>query len=253
MLWHIYTFPLVVPILPLNISMLHSLPPQIFSGMQVALYLPGRCMCVVRSATFTGSPMDTPDTTIKIQTLGSFSISAHGKLIEPAWPDEASRVFFCSLLSPLDLFYSWDRICRTLWGEPATRINRRRLEKTVIRPLDIDLTGQLGITILIAGAEGIRIDHQRVYVDALEFHGTVVEGLKLLTFGEDAAAMEMFTTAHSLYKGSFLPGVTGKIVEHTRTDLDSLYSTIVRDAHPQTPRTCCYGHGKPVFQEYRIL
>jgi hypothetical protein len=180
--------------------------------------------------------MDTSDTALKIQTLGSFNISANGKPVATEWPTDTGKVLFCSLLSPLDLLYSWDRICRTLWDEPATRSSIRRMEKTIIRPLDNFLTSQMGFSPLIAEHEGIRFDHQHVQVDALQFHGAVVDGLKLLISGNDNAALKKFNRAHSLFKGSFLPGVAGKIIEHTRNDLDSMYKSIVMGVIPLTQK-----------------
>jgi len=44
--------------------------------------------------------MSIPDTTLEIQTLGRFSISAEGKPVATDWPDEMAKVLFCSLLSP---------------------------------------------------------------------------------------------------------------------------------------------------------
>ena len=164
---------------------------------------------------------------LEIQTLGRFSISNDGKLVATDWPDETVKVLFCSLLSPLDLFFTWDRICRSLWREPATRTSRRRLEVLIIRPLNSYLTNELGFNPLITGNEGIRIDKQSIHVDALEFHKTAVEGLRLLSLGNHAAALEKLNKANKLYVGSYLPGIPGKIIENTRNDLESFYRIAV--------------------------
>ena len=179
--------------------------------------------------------MNNPDTTLEIQTLGRFSISVNGKSVATSWPDEVIKEFFCSLLSPLDLSFTWDRMCRAMWGVPATRASRRRLEDTVIRPLNGFLIKELGFTPLIAEQESIRIDPQRIHVDALEFHDTVIEGLRLLSLGSHVAALEKFSRANSLYMGSYLPGVPGKITAKTRIELEALY------------RTNC-GHGRHAAQ-----
>jgi len=173
--------------------------------------------------------MNTPDTMLEIQTLGRFSISANGKPVAAVWPDETVKVLFCSLLSPLDLYFSWDRICRSMWGIPATRTNRDRLEEICIRPLNSFLTKELGFNPLIIEQEGMRIDVKRIHVDAHEFYSTVLEAIRLLSSANNDAALEKFSRADSLYSGIYLPGVPGKITTNTRNELDSLYRSVVMD------------------------
>ena len=221
--------------------------------------------------------MNLPNTALKIQTLGRFSISVHGKPVATDWPDETVKMLFCSLLSPLDLYYSWDRICRSMLGVPATRTSRRRLDEIFIRPLNSFLIKELGFNPLITGLEGIRINRQRAHVDAFEFHSTVVEGLRLLSIGNHAAVLDKFNRAKSLYSGSYLPGIPGEVFENTRNDLESLYRAVVMDAIPLTRnsglsglnrraelglyvntsrrpfQTLKYGHEESRCQGYRIL
>lgn len=163
-----------------------------------------------------------------IRTLGRFSISVNGKTVATEWPDETIKVVFCSLLSPLDLYFTWDRMCRSLWGVPVTRTNRRRLEEVVIRPLTGFLTGELGFSPLLVGREGIRVDHQGVQVDAHDFYGAVIDGLRLLSLSNNGAAVEKFILADSLYAGTYLPDMKGKIIENARLDLASLYQAAVK-------------------------
>jgi hypothetical protein len=176
--------------------------------------------------------MNKHDDTLEILTLGRFSISIDGKTVATDWPNETIKVFFCSLLSPLDLYFTWDRICRSMLGVPVTQTNWRRLEEILIRPLKCFLIKELGFNPLITGHEGIRIDQKRIYVDALEFRSTVIEGLTLLSLGNPAAALDKFSRADSLYVGSYLSGIPGKIIENTRNELESIYHTAVKDAIP---------------------
>lgn len=173
--------------------------------------------------------MDIPDTTPEILTLGRFSISIAGKPVAKNWPDESVKILFCSLLSPLDLFFTWDRISRSILCEPATRTTLRQLEESYVRPLKSFLIKELGFNPLISGPEGIRINQQAVHIDALEFYSTFLEGLRLLPFENTAAAHEKFRRANLLYAGEYLPGIAGKIIDHTRNDLESLYRTAVMD------------------------
>lgn len=182
-----------------------------------------------------GSLMDTPDTTLEIQTLGRFSISVAGKTVATEWPDETMKILFCSLLSPLDLYFTWDRICRSMWGVPATPASRRLMEETFIRPLNRYLTRELGFNPLITGQDGIRISMQRIHLDATEFHNDIVEGIRMLSLGNRDAAHEKFNGAISLYSGSYLPGIQGKIITSTRNELESLYQIALMNSIPFAP------------------
>jgi len=175
-------------------------------------------------------------TTLEILTLGRFSVSINGNPVAATWPDETIKIFFCSLISPLDLYFTWDRICRSMLGVPETRASRRQLEEVLIRPLNSFLIKEFGFTPLIAGLESIRIDQQRIYVDAMEFHNAVTEGFKLISLGNRAAAFEKLGRAKSLYAGSYLPGIPGKIINNTRNELESLYRTAVMEIVPKAGR-----------------
>jgi hypothetical protein len=181
--------------------------------------------------------MNIPAHTLNIYTLGRFSIADEEKSFATDWPDEATKVFFCSLLSPLDIYFSWDRICRSMLGVPETRASRRQLEETIIRPLITFLTREVGFNPLIINPEGISIDKQGINIDALEFYNAVLEGLRLLSLDNYPAALEKFTRANVLYAGSYLPGISGKIIDNTRADLESLYRTAVMEGlQPVTDR-----------------
>jgi len=163
--------------------------------------------------------------TLKIQTLGCFSMSVDGKTVATDWPDESIKTLFCSLLSPLDLYFSWDRICRSMFGAPVTPTSMRRLEK-IVRPLNSFLIKVLGFNPLISGSDGLRIDRGSVYVDVFEFYSLALEGLCQLSLAGYAAAIEKFRRADSLYAGTYLPGMPGKIIANTRNDLECLYLTV---------------------------
>lgn len=189
-------------------------------------------MCLFNS--FGEILMEKSNTTLEIKTLGCFSISADGKPVTACWPDDAVKIFFCSLLSPLDLYITWDRISRSFLDAPDTRVRRRRLEKTLIRPLSSFLIKELGFNPLVAERDGVRIGRTGIHVDAIEFHTAVVEGLKLLSHGRNVAAGEKFCRADSLYGGSYLPGLSSKIINNTRTELESLYQTAIMNTPWQT-------------------
>ena len=183
--------------------------------------------------------MNNPVYALGIRTLGRFSVSSDGKTVATHWPDEAIKVFFCSFLSPLDLYFTWDRICRSFLNVPETRSSRRQLEELFIRPLNHFLLKELGFNPLIAGPEGIRIDLQGIHVDVFEFHNAVVEGITLMSLGNPGGAREKFSRADFLYAGSYLPGMPGKIIENTRLELESLYRSAVKDGVWQTRSTLC--------------
>jgi hypothetical protein len=173
--------------------------------------------------------MGTPDIRIRIQTLGRFSISVDGMPVATEWPNEMIKVFFCSLLSPLDLYFTWDRICRSMLGVPVTRASRHRLDELIIRPLIDFLIKEIGFNPLVAGKEGVFIDQKHINVDAHEFYETVLEGIKLQSGADTTAALAMFSRADALYTGTYLPDFAGKIIENARHDLESLYQTAVME------------------------
>lgn len=167
--------------------------------------------------------MDKPDTTLEIRTLGCFSIYVDDELFTTDWPSETVQQFFCSLLSPLDLYITWDRLCRSTFEIPVSPTTKLRLEELFIRPLNSFLIKELGSTPLIASDKGIRINHSRLNLDAFNFNCTVLDGLKLLSLGSQQAAFAKFDQAKTLYSGSYLPGMPGKIIANTRKELESIY------------------------------
>lgn len=188
--------------------------------------------------------MNNSDTTLEVRTLGRFGIYIDGKPVATEWPDETIKMFFCSLLSPLDLYISWDRVSRSC--VQVAQANRHLLEEHFIRPLNNFLIGELGFNPLITGREGIRIKLKRLHLDAHDFYRTVVEGNKLLSRGNNAAALAKFNRAVSLYTGSYLPDSRGKIIENTRNDLESLYLTTVNDSIPHVLNAGYSGWGRRV-------
>jgi hypothetical protein len=73
-------------------------------------------------------------------------------------------------------------------------------------------------------------------VDAREFHSAVVEGLRQLSLGDHAAAHIKLDRARTLYAGSYLPGINGKIIANTRNELESLYRTASMESAHNTGR-----------------
>lgn len=170
---------------------------------------------------------------LEILTLGCLSITLDGRPVATYWPDETLKICFCSLLSPLDLYFSWDRICRAMLSVPDTMQNRQQLEENIIRPLTSFLIVELGFNPLLTGNEYISIDQRCTKVDAFEFHSSAVEGLKQLTYGNFAAAQQRLARAKALYAGSYLPGVAGKIIANTRKDLEALYQKVIMESDRQ--------------------
>jgi hypothetical protein len=178
----------------------------------------------------------------EIQTLGDFCISVGGKSVAAVWPNETLKVLFCSLLSPLDLYINWDRFCRSLWGTPASRSNMRRLDEIFIQPVNSYLVKEMGFNPIITERDGMRIDKSRIHLDAVEFYSAVIEGLRLLSLENNDAALEKFNRANLLYAGSFLPGMSGKIIENTRHALDSFHQISYMSADRSRNWVCVTMH-----------
>lgn len=178
--------------------------------------------------------MEKPDALLEIQTLGRFSMHINGREVATNWPNESLKIFFCSLLSPLDLYFTWDRMCRSLWDVPETKSDRHRLDEAIIRPLGMFLVKELGYNPLLTNPEGIRISLKNIHIDAREFYSAVLDGLRLSSLADHSSSIEKFNQANLLYTGSYLPGIPGKIIENARHDLEILYRTAVMDAISHT-------------------
>ena len=185
--------------------------------------------------------MKTPDRMLKIQTLGRFSITYDEKPVAIEWPDDTVKELFCSLLSPLDLYFTWDRISRSMWGEAETRTNRRKLKEIFTRHLSRFLIRELGFNPIIVWHDGLKIDRVGIHIDAFEFYSTIIEGLRLLSMCNNDAAQEKFCRANSLYLGSYLPEIPGKITENTRNEFTSLYRNLLTYGMRQTHSELCPG------------
>jgi hypothetical protein len=125
----------------------------------------------------------------------------------------------------LDISFTWDRICRSMWDVPVTPTGRQQLEEDLILPLKTFLIKELGFNPLISGVEGLKINQQCIHVDAHDFYHSVLEGFRLLFRDEHSAALKELNRAKLLYTGTYLPGFPGKIIKNTRIDLE-----IFRDA-----------------------
>lgn len=180
--------------------------------------------------------MGVPGSQLEIYTLGRFSIVRDGKPVATEWPSETIKVLFGSLLCPLDLNFSYDRICRSLLGVPATRTSQRRLLEELIRPLGSFLLKELGFNPVITGPESIRIDQRSINSDAFLFNRAATEGLMLMSLENHTLAREKLKKAGTLYRGCYLPGMAGKIIENTRKELESLHQAAVMNA------TCLLDH-----------
>jgi hypothetical protein len=82
-------------------------------------------------------------------------------------------------------------------------------------------------------------DRSARHLYVFDFHSAVVEGISLMSLSDHDGASEKFSRANLLYAGRYLPGMPGKIIEHTRLELDSLYRTAVKDGVWQTRSVLC--------------
>jgi hypothetical protein len=124
-----------------------------------------------------------------------------------------------------------------MWGEPETHFNRIRLEEGLIRQLKSFLIKELGFDPIFSDPEGIRIDCQRLHVDAVDFYRSARQGLKLMTHSKHEAAFELFSRANTLYVGRYLPGFYGNAFVSARNTLEALYQTVIKDTIPATQIT----------------
>lgn len=162
-----------------------------------------------------------------VRSFGELTITRDTRPITISWPDKATHLLFCSLLSPLDASISRERLCQTLWGVAATESASRRLLATMGNLQDV-IGGAVGINPFIISHDGFSFDHHKVQVDAHDFYETAIAGLRELSVGNRQAAHSYFHNAASLYRGAFLPGMAGRIITTTRTELDLQYQLLNR-------------------------
>ncbi len=171
-----------------------------------------------------------------VRTLGEFTIVCATRPVTISWPDNATRLLFCSLLSPLDAAISRDRLCQTLWGIAATEAENRRLHATMGRLQDV-ISGAFGINPFIISHEGFSLDAHKIQIDARDFHETAIAGLRQLSLGNKQSAHSFFQTAASLYRGAFLPGISSRIITTTRTELEQQLQLLTRLIAPPPLRS----------------
>ena len=161
---------------------------------------------------------------LNIRTFGQFSVSAGGVELAQEWPGETSRRLFLLLLSPLEPSVSWERVCRDLWGVPATYTSRRRA-MALAQHLQRHICNAWGRSdILHAAEDGISLNMEAVRIDAYKFRTMVLSGLEMLVSGcSRFAAYSMLRQAVARYEAPFLPGVPDRIVASAREELEALY------------------------------
>jgi hypothetical protein len=165
---------------------------------------------------------DLKDNHLYIRTFGTFSITSQGKPLDIEWPNGSSRLLFCSLLNPYDELLSWDRLNR----EPRESSSLGAGNSRVIAKLNqlAELFSlATGIYPFRSNCQGASLDYSKVELDAWLFREHVCTGLNHLAEGKQDNSLTHFIIATSLYKGQFLPGVSGRIVNFVRTELDELY------------------------------
>lgn len=188
---------------------------------------------------------------LSVRTLGDFTITRDRKTVNVTWPDNAIKILFCSLLSPLDVSISRDRLCKALWNIPASAAGIGRLTSALGQLHDV-MVRTFGFNPIVFQDDGITLDYGKIYVDARDFHDTAISGFRNFAGGETAAASRLFQAASMLYRGEFLPGMTGRIISATRSDLEDQYQMLSKQITPMkkgpvvrigmTPmQLCCTG------------
>jgi len=170
--------------------------------------------------------MNTPIRLLDVRTLGGFSLKFGEREITPQWPNDISKVLFCTLLSPLDEYTTMERLCRSLWDLPATRNPGRRIA-AMLEHLSCFLTDLTGINPLIVNEDRVGIDYRYVRVDAAQFYTHANDGTRQLMLGNRRAALVNFHQADRLYRGQFLPGMHNRVISSTREELEETYQVVV--------------------------
>jgi len=175
--------------------------------------------------------MNLPINTLEIRTLGGFSLMVGKKAITATWPDEISKVLFCTLLSPLDESITMERLCRSLWDLPASRTPKKRIAAKIDHLTDI-FVAETGINPFFMIGDRVGINSSHVSVDAHEFYRVTAEGFRLKLFGNCQAALIKLQEADLLYRGLFMPEMFNQVISSTREDLDEMHRMVVKQTMP---------------------
>ena len=175
--------------------------------------------------------MSVPLKTLEIRTMGDFSLMVGERAITAEWPDETTKMLFCTLLSPLDEAISMERLCRSLWEVPATQASMSRIAAKVEWLSDF-FAKEASINPFIINQDHVGIDSRYVRIDAHEFYLHAVKGLRLMSIGNRRGALINLHKADQLYCGWFLPLMDNRVITTTRENLGEIHRMVANARCP---------------------
>lgn len=178
---------------------------------------------------------------LHVRSLGGLALSQRGVAVTAPWPDKITKELFCSLLSPLDICITFDRLSRSLLGAPLTARTSERLEMAIDSLIRFT-SEEMGVSDpLLVTPDAVGFKGDSICIDAHQFFETALKGLSNLSKGEKGAALQHVCKAMDLYEGDFLPGMNSRIIVDTREELAGLhkvFSQLLRPARPVVKRSC---------------
>jgi hypothetical protein len=164
---------------------------------------------------------------LEIQTLGVISIKSGERLILAEWPDDLSKMLFCTLISPLEETITMEQLCSLLLNMPATQTPRRRIAAKIDNLIEM-FEAETGINPFLIENDQVGIDYLHVHVDAYEFYQYVQKGFRLTSNGDRHHALSNLQKADLLYYGKFLPGMFNSAINKTREELEKIHGLVVK-------------------------
>ena len=178
---------------------------------------------------------------LHVRTLGGLALSKRGVAVTAPWPDTITKELFFSLLSPLDVGITFDRLSRSLLGAALTARTRERLEMALDSLIRFSRE-EMGVCApLVVTPDAVGFKEDFICIDAHQFFEAALNGLSNLSKGEKTSAFHYVCNAMNLYEGEFLPGMNSRIITNTREELAGLhmmFSQLLRPAQPIVKRRC---------------
>ncbi len=170
--------------------------------------------------------------TITVRALGTFTVAHGGRPVPTsAWGSRKARELVKVLLARAPRPVTREELGHLLWpDEPYDRVSSRlstalSLARTVLAGEDGD-RDEAPIT---TEGSGVRLDVDRLEVDALAFQDLADAGLRAVRAGEVRAATTLLLEAEALYGGDlFEDDPDLPWAEDRRAELRSLYLTVAR-------------------------
>lgn len=164
---------------------------------------------------------------MEIRTFGGLTICASGTPVNISWESQKARLLFCYLLITYDQWVHRDKLTQILWPG-CNLVAGAKNFKTTLSRLRKSFYGSECPNPVLTQGEAIRINYDVLAADCSTFRKNALNGLRLTTRGDMAAARACLELAQDIYTGEFLPEEPfDPFITGARTELRELYSSVL--------------------------